>query len=527
MATVASVALPPPVGLAQRCDASSDLDRDECWICLSSAGSLSRVCDCPRVSHRECLARWQLTNYGRREENFCRFCSKRLPALWKPDAMNEGEKEELRVAPVMAVRYNGPEGTREFKLRVHPGPEGLATFKAHLKEILGFDVGPEFDVTFECQMPSTGSFLTLSGMNAYGAATHCAALLAATKTGSTQTPTTAATAAESSATMQQQHRGCTAQLQQQQEQHRQQLMQQRPDGPALLLPSEYDSYDDLLPLGPYTEALAPPEASLGVYDRVHLYGNSSGSGGGGGRRGHFTAAGLGRQHPEAAIVDADAEWCGRGRPATARGYSAIGRFCSRVAPVATLGVAFLPAASSDAAVAAAAAATSPLQATSERSAAAVLSSARSGPTARDIPREPAASTAAAAGANVPAGAVYDDSRTCSITDNVSSADSDGGSHAADFIKESLPLGTSPMSHPSGGSDSGIRKAQKCRTARRQPRESGKVPNDGDPTATPTRTPTAGADVLAESRGRMRLPVLVKRAARHAVDSLSRILMRRG
>lgn len=38
---------------------------------------------------------------------------------------------------------------REFKLRVRPGPEGLATFKAHLKEILGFDVGPEFDVTFE------------------------------------------------------------------------------------------------------------------------------------------------------------------------------------------------------------------------------------------------------------------------------------------------------------------------------------------------------------------------------------------
>lgn len=32
-----------------------------------------------------------------------------------------------------------------------------------------------------CQMPSTGSMLTLSGLNAYGAATHCAALLAASK----------------------------------------------------------------------------------------------------------------------------------------------------------------------------------------------------------------------------------------------------------------------------------------------------------------------------------------------------------
>ena len=40
----------------------------------------------------------------RREENFCRFCSKRLPALWKPDPTQELAKEELRVAPVMAVR---------------------------------------------------------------------------------------------------------------------------------------------------------------------------------------------------------------------------------------------------------------------------------------------------------------------------------------------------------------------------------------------------------------------------------------
>ncbi|KAG2488818.1 hypothetical protein HYH03_012617 [Edaphochlamys debaryana] len=125
---------------------------------------------------------WQLHSYGRSEEKRCRFCNQALPALWKPDS--SAQKEELRVAPVMAVRYNGPEGTREFKLRVRPGPEGLALFKAHLKAVLGFDVGPEFLVTFECQMPATGSTVTLSGLNAYGAATHCAALLAATKSGS-------------------------------------------------------------------------------------------------------------------------------------------------------------------------------------------------------------------------------------------------------------------------------------------------------------------------------------------------------
>ncbi|GIL57387.1 hypothetical protein Vafri_12637 [Volvox africanus] len=229
MTTLASVGLPPSNCPAQRRNIGSDSEIDECWICLSSEppGTLARVCDCPRVSHRECLARWQLTNYGRREENFCRFCNKRLPALWKPDAAKEAEKEELRVAPVMAVRYNGPEGTREFKLRVRPGPEGLATFKTHLKEILGFDVGPEFDVTFECQMPSTGSMLTLSGLHAYGAATHCAALLAATKAGAQSAAATEAMPQSSP----QQHRERVIQTQQQHE-----LVV-----PPLLLPSEVPS----------------------------------------------------------------------------------------------------------------------------------------------------------------------------------------------------------------------------------------------------------------------------------------------
>ncbi|GLC41823.1 hypothetical protein PLESTM_001243900 [Pleodorina starrii] len=239
MAALGLVALPAQLGpAAQQCDVgSSDSDADECWICLSGAGVLTRPCACPRVCHRECIATWQLTNYGRREENFCRFCNKRLPALWKPDAAIEAEAEELRVAPVMAVRYNGPEGTREFKLRVRPGPEGLAMFKAHLKEILGFDVGPEFDVTFECQMPSTGSMLTLSGLNAYGAATHCAALLAATKvTAGPQAGPTAPAAAASPVADQAAAPQLALQQQQQQQHHRQQRAV-----PTVLLPSEVPS----------------------------------------------------------------------------------------------------------------------------------------------------------------------------------------------------------------------------------------------------------------------------------------------
>ncbi|PNH11742.1 hypothetical protein TSOC_001424 [Tetrabaena socialis] len=116
------------------------------------------------------------------EEKACRFCGYSLPALWKPDAALNAAEEQRNLAPVMQIRYNGPNGTsREFKMRVRPGPEGLALFKAHLKEVLGIDIGPEFDVSFQCQMPYTGSTVTLSGLNAYGAATQCAAVLAATK----------------------------------------------------------------------------------------------------------------------------------------------------------------------------------------------------------------------------------------------------------------------------------------------------------------------------------------------------------
>ena len=45
-----------------------------CWICLSEEGELSSPCRCPRKVHMECLARWQLQQAGRSEEQTCRFC---------------------------------------------------------------------------------------------------------------------------------------------------------------------------------------------------------------------------------------------------------------------------------------------------------------------------------------------------------------------------------------------------------------------------------------------------------------------
>lgn len=36
----------------------------------------------------------------------------------------------------MAIKFEG----REYKLRVQPGPEGLALFKSQVRELLGFDI---------------------------------------------------------------------------------------------------------------------------------------------------------------------------------------------------------------------------------------------------------------------------------------------------------------------------------------------------------------------------------------------------
>lgn len=46
-----------------------EVDADCCWICLDGpepGRELQRPCKCPRVSHADCLARWQLQSGGKR-----------------------------------------------------------------------------------------------------------------------------------------------------------------------------------------------------------------------------------------------------------------------------------------------------------------------------------------------------------------------------------------------------------------------------------------------------------------------------
>jgi hypothetical protein len=47
----------------------SAVEQDCCWICLDGpepGRELQRPCKCPRVSHADCLARWQLQSGGKR-----------------------------------------------------------------------------------------------------------------------------------------------------------------------------------------------------------------------------------------------------------------------------------------------------------------------------------------------------------------------------------------------------------------------------------------------------------------------------
>ena len=61
MAPAEPAAAPPP-------HRPPEADADACWICLDGArdGSpLVAPCQCPRLVHRACLAKWQLTSAGK------------------------------------------------------------------------------------------------------------------------------------------------------------------------------------------------------------------------------------------------------------------------------------------------------------------------------------------------------------------------------------------------------------------------------------------------------------------------------
>ncbi|GIL71414.1 hypothetical protein Vretimale_2719 [Volvox reticuliferus] len=160
----------------------SNEDCEACWICLEGVegidispgplhgNRLIKPCRCPRVVHSVCLAKWQLSQSGRSEEKFCRFCKERLPD-WQANLALPGMGA---VEPVMSVHFNG----QTHMVKVKPGEEGRVAFIQDVRRLLRLRENQEFSITFECKVPGHGMFLDLKGLSSYDAAVFCAAMTA-------------------------------------------------------------------------------------------------------------------------------------------------------------------------------------------------------------------------------------------------------------------------------------------------------------------------------------------------------------
>ncbi|GFR40238.1 hypothetical protein Agub_g807 [Astrephomene gubernaculifera] len=153
-----------------------DAEATTCYICLqegTAAKPLLTPCACKeRPVHRECLARWQLHSSGKSEERQCRFCYQDLPD-WQPTLLGSENEDEDAPKPLMAaVVFNNT----VYKLPILPGPEGKAAFKRKVHELFGLN-NRMFEVAFEVKLDQADK-VSLHGLNAYEAATRCAALSA-------------------------------------------------------------------------------------------------------------------------------------------------------------------------------------------------------------------------------------------------------------------------------------------------------------------------------------------------------------
>lgn len=159
-------------------DASSSeaaaANAEVCWICFEAekrGEPLVAPCSCPRRVHRRCLARWQLQSAGRTEETRCRFCNNVLPD-WRESITPPDVRPAV---PVMSIHFHNT----TYWLEVRPGPEGLSKFQSEVRRLLGLSDNQDFDITFECKVPGTGSKMELRGLSAFDAAVYCASITAA------------------------------------------------------------------------------------------------------------------------------------------------------------------------------------------------------------------------------------------------------------------------------------------------------------------------------------------------------------
>ncbi|GIL76749.1 hypothetical protein Vretimale_8785 [Volvox reticuliferus] len=148
-----------------------------CYICLQEGMDVKPLltpCACKgRPVHRECLARWQLHSSGKSEERQCRFCFEQLPD-WQATLLggSDGSNEDAPKPLMAAVVFNNT----VYKIPILPGPSGKAAFKRKVNELFGLS-NRMFEVAFEVKLAQEDK-VNLRGLNAYEAATRCAAMSA-------------------------------------------------------------------------------------------------------------------------------------------------------------------------------------------------------------------------------------------------------------------------------------------------------------------------------------------------------------
>ena len=139
----------------------------------SAASDSFRPCECPRLFHKVCLARWCLQQAGKLEEKTCRFCNGSLPD-WKSSLTPHYGLQT--VVPKMGIISNNG---KRYLVDVEPGEAGRDRFIAEVRRLLKLSPEQKFDVKFECSLPSSAARIDLDGLTAYDAAVFCAALKAA------------------------------------------------------------------------------------------------------------------------------------------------------------------------------------------------------------------------------------------------------------------------------------------------------------------------------------------------------------
>eukprot|EP00898_Chlorokybus_atmophyticus_P004296 jgi/Chlat1/4868/Chrsp31S04878 len=179
------------------CNATNDGNEEEfCWICMlgdnawadEAAGErcgplVSNVCGCisSRV-HLRCLAKWQLSRLGTKEETHCRVCRQELPE-WRDTLLPRDMSSALKGVgqpgmprtAVMHISYGG----QRHSFPVTATRRGLEDFKAHIRRLCNVPSWYEIRFSFSYPDPNGEGTLQLTGINAFYYAVHRAAVDAA------------------------------------------------------------------------------------------------------------------------------------------------------------------------------------------------------------------------------------------------------------------------------------------------------------------------------------------------------------